>query len=142
MEGAHGQLGARLADRLGGDDAHRFADVHRGAAGQVAAVAGAADAGGRFTDQHRADLHRLDAGLLDLLDQGLVQVGVGRHDDVAARILDVLGRRAAQDALAERDEHVAALDHRAQGDAARGAAVLFGDDAVLGHVDETTGQVA
>ena len=44
VEGPHRQLGARLADRLGGDDADRFADVHRGAAGQVAAVAGAADA--------------------------------------------------------------------------------------------------
>ena len=44
VEGAHGELGARLADRLGGDDAHRLADVHRRAARQVAAVAGAADA--------------------------------------------------------------------------------------------------
>jgi hypothetical protein len=39
VEGAHGELRARLADRLRGDDADRFADVDRRAAGQVAAVA-------------------------------------------------------------------------------------------------------
>src|SRR5689334_24435940 len=32
MEGAHGELGPGLADRLRGDDAHRLADVHHGAA--------------------------------------------------------------------------------------------------------------
>ena len=43
MEGAHGQLRARLADRLRRDDAHRLADVHRRAAREVTAVAMAAD---------------------------------------------------------------------------------------------------
>ncbi len=40
MEGPHGQLGARLADRLGGNDADRFAEVDQVTAGQVAPVAG------------------------------------------------------------------------------------------------------
>ena len=44
MERAHRQLGARLADRLGGDDAHRLAHIDRRAARQIAPVAGAADA--------------------------------------------------------------------------------------------------
>ena len=138
---SHGQLGARLADRLGGDDAHRFADVDPGAARQIAAVAGAADPDLAFADQDRADLHRLDRGPLDDLDLDLVQIGVGGHDDLArGRVLDVLGRRTTEDALAERDQHVAALDHGAQGDALRGAAILLGDDAVLRDVDETPRQ--
>jgi hypothetical protein len=41
VEGAHRELRARLADRLRGDDADRFADVDQAAAGQVAAVAAA-----------------------------------------------------------------------------------------------------
>ena len=69
VEGAHGELGARLADRLGGDDAHRLADVDLRAARQIAAVALAADADLGVAGQHRADAHLLDAGLLDLLDR-------------------------------------------------------------------------
>jgi hypothetical protein len=44
VEGTHGELRARLADGLRGDDADRLADVHRRAAGKVTAVAMAADA--------------------------------------------------------------------------------------------------
>ena len=44
MEGTHRQLGTRLADGLGGDDADRLADLDGAVRGQVAAVALAADA--------------------------------------------------------------------------------------------------
>ena len=44
VERPHRQLRARLADRLRGDDADRLADADQLAGGQVAAVAGAADA--------------------------------------------------------------------------------------------------
>ena len=39
VEGTHGELGARLADGLRRDDAHRFADVDAMTTAQVAAVA-------------------------------------------------------------------------------------------------------
>src|SRR5690606_2099781 len=142
VEGPHGQLGARLADRLGRDDPDRLADVDRRAAGQVATVAGGADAGLGLAGQGRTDLDRLHARRVDLLDDLLHQIGVGLGDDVVrARLLDVFGRVTAEDPLAEADQHVAALDHRPQGDAAGRAAVFLGDDRVLGHVDQTTGQV-
>ena len=44
VERPHRELRARLADRLGGDDAHRLAEVDEVAGGQVAAVAHAAHA--------------------------------------------------------------------------------------------------
>ena len=61
VEGPHRQLGARLADRLGGDDADRFADVDRRTAGEVTPVALGADALLRGADQRRADLDALQA---------------------------------------------------------------------------------
>src|ERR671920_245054 len=56
VERAHGQLRARLADRLGGDDADRLADVDQAAAAEVAAVALRADAEARGAGQRRAHL--------------------------------------------------------------------------------------
>src|SRR3546814_9356493 len=68
VEGAHGELGAGLADRLRGDHADRLADVHLGAAGEIAPVAGAAHAAHRFAHQRGADEDRVDAGALDVVD--------------------------------------------------------------------------
>ena len=77
VEGAHRELRARLADRLGGDDADRLADVDAVAAREIAPVAERADAAPRLAGEHRADDDLLDAGLLDLLDRCLVELGVG-----------------------------------------------------------------
>ena len=57
VEGAHGELGARLADRLRGDDADRLADIDRRAARQIAAVADRADARPDLAGQRRTDAH-------------------------------------------------------------------------------------
>ena len=62
VERAHGELGARLADRLRGDDAHRLAHVDRRAAGEIAPVAVAAHAVGGLAGQHRTDAQLLHAG--------------------------------------------------------------------------------
>src|SRR3712207_3874212 len=133
---------ARLADRLRRDDADRLAVVDRGAPGQVTAVAGRADAVLRLADEHRADLHLLDAGGGDRLDVLLLDHRAGRHDDLAVRIDEVLGRRAAEDARGERGHDVAGVDDGANLDAALGAAVRLADDGVLRHVHETAGEVA
>ena len=57
-------------------------------------------------------------------------------------ILDVLGGGAAEHALGQRDDHLAGVDHGLHVDAAVGAAVLLGDDAVLRHVDQAARQIA
>ena len=56
---------------------HRLADGHLAAAGQVAAVALDADAALGLAGEHRADLHPVEAGVLDLADLGLVDLLVG-----------------------------------------------------------------
>ena len=57
-------------------------------------------------------------------------------------MLDVLGRGAAQDALGKRGDDRAAVDFGLDVDALLGAAIFGGDDAVVGHVDETAGEIA
>ena len=57
VERAHRQLRAGLADRLGGDDADRVADLGERAGRHRAPVAGLADAAGRLALEHRAHRH-------------------------------------------------------------------------------------
>jgi hypothetical protein len=52
------------------------------------------------------------------------------------------GRHAAQDAVAQRFDDFAAFDQRAHVHAVAGAAVVFGDDQILRHVDQAARQVA
>src|ERR1700742_4310904 len=141
MEGTHCELGARLADRLGGDDADRFAVVHRSSPGEVAAVALYAHADLGFAGQHRTDANLLNAGLRDLLDIDFREHGVLRSDDLAGlQMRNILRHGAAENAHAERRDDLARIDDRTDADAIAGAAILFRDDAVLGDVDETAGQ--
>src|SRR3546814_6653275 len=55
---------------------------------------------------------------------------------------DVLLRGTPEHALAERGDHLAAVDHRTDLEAAFGAAVLLDDDGVLGDVDQAARQIA
>src|SRR5690606_16473814 len=72
VEGTHGELGARLTDRLRRDDAHGLADIDRRTTCKVAAVANGTDARADIASQRRADSHRLDARLLDRIHVTLV----------------------------------------------------------------------
>ena len=142
MERAHGELRARLADRLSGDDTHRLAHVHGRAAGEIAPVAHAANARLGIAGEDRTDAHLLHAGGDDLVDLRLAeQRAVRHHDLVAGRIAHIFSRGAAEDAGRQRRHHGAGVDDRPYLDAPGGAAIHFGDDAVLRHVDETPGQI-
>ena len=143
MEGSHRELRARLADRLGGDDADRLADLHQLAAGQIAAVAAAADAAAGLAGEHRTDLDLFDARFLNRVGQLLGDLVVlGDELFAGERIVDILLRHAADDAIAERLENVAAFHDGSDGDAVERLTILLGDDDVLGHVDQTARQVA
>ena len=61
VEGTHGELGARLADGLCGDDADRFADVDEFSVREVDAVAFLAHAARDLAGHRRADGDFLDA---------------------------------------------------------------------------------
>ena len=65
VEGTHGELSARLANGLRGNDTHRLAQFNLVARGQVAAVAIDADTLLAFAGQHGADLDLLDASGVD-----------------------------------------------------------------------------
>ncbi len=143
VEGAHGQLGAGLADRLGGNDADSFAEVDHVPAGQVAPVAGGANAAPALAGEHRADAQLLDAGFFDLLHQVFFDLLVSLHQHLAGdRIKNVLLGRSAENAVPEGLDDFATLGERGDLDAVEGAAVMLGDDGILGNIDQTPGEVS
>src|SRR4051794_276429 len=136
VERTQGQLRAGLADRLGGDDAHRVADRHELAGGHRHAVAALADARVGLALQHRPHrdhepVRSLAEALADLLNLRSRDQLV-RLEHLLARDGEVTRREAArQRRVVDRDL-----------DGFLGTAVLLTHDHVLGHVHEAPRQVA
>src|SRR6267378_2332780 len=102
VEGPHGELGAGLTDRLGGDDADRLADVDLVARGHVAPVARLADAVLGVAGQHGPDPDLVHARGCELALDGPVDEGPGGDDDLAVRARDRLERRPPEQLGVER----------------------------------------
>ncbi len=140
MERAHGELRARFADGLSGDDTDRRADLDRLVVAEVAAVALHANALARLARHDGAHGDGFDLGVVDGVDNIGVDLLIALRDDRAAG-RDVLGHRAAEDADVEL---LADLVGVGAGDdvGLLRAAVLFADDGVLHGVDEAAREVA
>src|SRR5215217_4762244 len=143
VERTHGELGARLADGLGRDDAYGLAHVHGPVGRERPAVAGLAHAlralalGGRTHRNER------------LTRQLVLPGGEQARRDVCACLGDELSRLgvdevAGQETGSHRVVLVAASAFEVQWQfhVSLRAAVLVVHDDVLGDVDEATGQVA
>ena len=143
VEGTHGELGARLADGLGRDDAHGLADVDQMAAGQVAPVAERADAAFGLAGQRRTHHDGGHAVLFQDLGLTFVDEGVFRqeHHVRVFGVIDRVEEHTPDGPFGERRLDVAAVLEVGELHAVHRAAVMLGDDDVLHHVHETAGQV-
>src|ERR1700674_717049 len=142
VEGTHGELGSRFTDGLGSDDSGGFAKFHEAARSQVAAVAHNADAALGLASEHGADFHPFDTGSLNRAGKFFRDLLVDVDDHIAVVVLELFERHAAHKAIAQCLDDFAAFDDTRDVDAVHGAAVVFADDYVLGHVDEPTREVA
>ena len=142
VEGTHRELRSRLADRLRGDDAGSFAEFDQPSGSQVAAVAHDADAALRFASEHRTDFHPLDSRSLNRSREFFGDFVVDVDDHVAVVVFDLLERNAAHNAVAQRLDNFAGFDDTLDVNAVHGAAIVFADDDVLRHVDQTPREVA
>ncbi len=145
MEGTHGQLGARLTDRLGRHDTHGLADVHELSGRQRPAVALCAHTHPSGAGERGAHLHRFDAGIDDLPDDHIAEVGAGGHHNIARGVHRIgcerprVGRGLGVTVTDERSVRSLAGDTSA--DAALGAAVVLADDDILADVDQPPCQI-
>ena len=140
MEGAHRKLGARLADGLRGDDAHRLAHPYGLIRAEIIAVAFRADAVERLTGDRRAHLDALDLRLVDRLRRLRVDHVACPEKHFIAR-LEVIEHRAGEDAVREGlAERGAVGAHEV--DALLGAAVLLTDHNILRNVHQAAGEIS
>ena len=143
VEGTEGKLCTWLADSLSGDDADRLAFLDHVARGEVAAVALGTDTMTGLAGEDGTDFDLFDRRFLDLAADVFGEFFTGTDDEfVGEGVIDVVDGGTTEDAFAERLNDVLALLEGGGGETAEGAAVLFGDDDIVGDIDETTGEVA
>ena len=118
MERTHGQLSARLADRLRRDNANSLTHIHRCAAGQITSVTLAANAVWRFAGQNRTNLHFLDSGRIDAVHMPFLNHVAGCNNHGAIKLLQILSRGAAQNTNGQRCHNLTGVDNRPHPDAA------------------------
>ena len=142
VERTHRELRARLADRLGGDDADGHALFHQRTGGKIHAVAAAADAERRIARHTAANLNLFQAQLFDLAtDLGRDQFVFADDHFVGNRVHDVRPAHAAFNRIGQADFDLFAAVDDALRDALRRAAVFHRDDDVLRNVGQLTRQV-
>src|SRR6184192_2764318 len=93
----------------------------------------------RFAGEHRANLHPFNAGCLNRASQFFRDLLVNVHYHVAVVVLDFLERYAANDAVAQRLDNLTRFHDTGDVNAIHRSAIVFADDDVLSHVNQTTG---
>ena len=142
VERPHRQLRSGLADRLRGNDADRFAELHELPGREITSVTLRAHAAPAFAGQHRANLQTLHADLFDGRRDVLVDQLVRLHDLLLRdRINHRLAAHATDDARREIDDFFVAFVNRFDRDAVHRAAIHLVDDHVLRRVDEFAGEI-
>ena len=142
VERTHRQLGTRFADRLSGDDAHRFTRVDKRTAAEVATVTLRAQAVTRFAGERRANLDHIDTEFVDEITQIFVDERTGGDGHfIRVGVDDVNGRHTTEHAIAQRLNDFTAFDERAHFNAVRRMAIVLDHHEILRHVDETTREV-
>ena len=103
MEGAQGQLGARLTNTLGSDDSRGSMEFNQSALGQVPPVAHLAGTPFGLAGEGRPDVHPVDSGINDFRHLPLIYLLVAVNDDLPCFWMDYLAcRHPVADTLGKR----------------------------------------
>src|SRR6202140_6012761 len=135
MEGTHGELRSRFANRLRRDDSRRLAEVDQASRSQVASITHHANAALRFASEHRANLYPLDASSLNRPCQIFRDLVIDINDDLTLVVFNLLKRHTTDDTIAQRFDNLARFDDAGDENSVDRAAIVFADDHVLRHVN-------
>ena len=143
MEGTHGELRTWFTDGLRRDDADGHSLLNRLTGGEVHAVAAAADAACGFACERTANMHGVDANLLDLAGNDVRDdLVLANNLATGTQINDRLQRSTSADLILQRNIHFFALVQSALWNARLGAAIWLDDGDRLCHVAKLAREVA
>ncbi len=143
VEGTHGELRARLADGLGGDDADRHADFDRLARRHVLTVAASANAARRRAGERRAHEDAAQPKLLDLCRNRVGDDLVALDDHhIGHRIDDGFNAGTTADDILQRDINFLALVEGLLRNTSGHSAIVLEDDDRLRHIAKLAREVS
>ena len=142
VEGPHGQLCTRFTNGLRCDDADGLAGVHDGTACKVTTVTHGTNALFRLTGQWGTDTRGGHTGFVDVVSHEFVdELAFFDQNLFCARTQNVFCGHTAQNPFCEGRNDLTIVNRRFRSDRVFSATVMHTHDAVLRHVNQTTGQV-
>ena len=142
MEGTQSKLGTGLSDGLGCNHSDNLALLDHTAGGQVAAVALGADTLAALAGEYRTDFNLLDGQRVDKIGFLLPDFLAGLDNQLSGqRVEDIVHGSTSENSLAQRLNHFVLVLDGGCDESSQSAAVLVGDDHVVGYIHKTSGQV-
>ena len=142
MERTHRQLGARLANRLSGNNTNSFTHVHLMTATEIPTVTGRTNPVASLTCDGRAHQNLIDTHLFNLEIPKLIHQRTGRYEYfISARLDDIGSDDATQHTIRQGFNDVATINHRRHHKTSLSTTVGLNHHHVLGHVNKTSRQI-
>src|SRR5690606_13335521 len=143
VEGTECKLCTRFTDRLCRDDTDGLTRLYHVSGSEVSSVAFRTTTDLRLTSEQRADFNLLDRSLLDLPSDFLRNLLVSVDDHLLGqRIVYGVYRYTSDNPFGQGLYYVFVIFQRCYFQAAQCTAVFLGDDEVVSHIHEPSGQVS
>ena len=118
MEGTHGELGARLADGLGGNNTYRFTRIDHRTATEIASVTLGAQTITSIASQRSTNLYFVNTKLVDQVNKIFVQHGTCENNGLLRfRIDQIVYCYTTKNTLTQRLDNLTTLDQGLYGEA-------------------------
>src|SRR3989339_120748 len=143
MESTKGKLCTGFPDRLGRHDADSLSYLDNFTVCKVASVTFDAYPPVRFARENRPDHDLLYSRILDGLRDIVCDIFTLTTDEfVRNRMIDVLLEKPSSNTIGETLNDFLTLFKRLDLETAHRAAILFGNDKILGNIDKTAGKIS
>ena len=143
VEGPHGKLRPRFADRLGGQHAHGLAELDHPTGRQVPAIAHDTHPSPGLTGEDRSNLHSVDTRFFDPRRQRFGNFRIGVEDGFTREgIGHIVQCHPTQNPIPERLDNFSRLHQGGHPDPVGGPTIPLVDENILGDIHQPPCQIS